>query len=96
MHIGKFMRHTLGLSFLLVLVFSVQAGFCGYTADCDQAPTWETGSWTKRDCLKFEEALDDAAGPTVPGKICNALLGILPPLQYAGLPGLADQSTRQD
>src|SRR5208337_92156 len=85
---GRFTRHALFLSLFLVCVFSAQAGFCGYTADCDQAPNWGTGSWTKHDCLTFEGALDDAAWPAVPGKICNTLLGILPPRQYAGPPDM--------
>ena len=72
MRLGKFARHILGLSFFLILAFTVQAGFCGYTADCDQAPTWETGSWTKNDCLKFETANDNAAEPATPGKISNS------------------------
>ena len=81
-------RHALFLSLFLVLVFSAYAGFCGYTADCDQAPKWGTGSWTKNDCLKYEKANDDAAEPATYGKICNTLLAILPPRQYAGPPDL--------
>jgi hypothetical protein len=88
MRLGKFTRHALYLSFFLVLAFTAQAGFCGYTADCDQAPTWKTGSWTKSDCLKFEESLDEAAKPATPGKISGTLLAILPPRQYAGPPAM--------
>ena len=84
MQIGKSMRHILGASFLLVLLFTAQAGFCGYTADCYQAPTWETGSWTKNDCLEFEAACDQAAKPATPRKTSNSLLAIVPPRQYAG------------
>jgi hypothetical protein len=84
MHLRKFTRHILGLSFFLILAFTVQAGFCGYTADCGQAPTWQTGSWTKNDCLNYEKANDNAAEPATPGKISNSLLAIVPPRQYAG------------
>jgi hypothetical protein len=84
MHPRKFTRHILGLSFFLILAFTGQAGFCGYTADCSQAPTWVTGSWTTNDCLNFEKANDNAAEPATPGKISNTLLAIVPPRQYAG------------
>lgn len=84
MHPGKFVRNILGLSFFILLMFPGQAGFCAYTADCDQAPTWQTGSWTENDCLTFEAALDDAAQPATPGKVSNVLLAIVPPRQYAG------------
>lgn len=84
MRIGKFMRHTLGPSLLLILALTAQAGFCGYTADCNQAPTWETGSWTKDDCLDFEKACDETAKPATPGETSNSLLAIVPPRQYAG------------
>ncbi len=84
MHFGKFMRYATGLSFFFILAFAARAGFCGYTVDCGQAPTWETGSWTKNDCLKFEAALDNAAQAATPGKTSNRLLAIVPPRQYAG------------
>jgi hypothetical protein len=85
---GKFIRHSMSLSFSIAFMFLAQAGFCGYTADCDQAPKWGTGSWTEKDCLTFEKALDDAAEPATPEKVCNTLLGILPPRQYAGAPSM--------
>ena len=84
MRIGKFMRRALGTSFLLILVFTAHAGFCGYTADCNQAPTWGTGSWTMSDCLEFEKACDETAKPATPGKTSNSLLAIVPPRSYGG------------
>lgn len=85
---GRFAGNVLVLTFSLLLVFSAGTGLCGYTQDCDQAPTWTTGSWTKNDCLKFEKALDDAAGPATPNKVSNQLLAIVPPRGYAGPPSL--------
>jgi hypothetical protein len=84
MHPGKFVRYTLGLSLFLMIAFAAQAGFCGYTADCSQAPTWQTGHWTVKDCLNFEAANDDASRPATPAKVSASLLAIVPPRQYAG------------
>ena len=76
------------LSLFLFLAFSARAGLCGYTADCAQAPTWATGSWTKHDCLQFEKALDEAAKPATPHEISSGLLAVVPPRQYAGPPSM--------
>lgn len=78
MSAARLSRHALFTSLFLLALLWAHAGFCGYTADCNQAPTWQTGSWTEQDCLTFEKALDDAAKPATPGKTTNSLLAIVP------------------
>jgi hypothetical protein len=84
MQVGKFVRHILAPSLFLILVLTARAGLCGYTADCGEAPKWQTGSWAKNDCLNFEKALDETAKPATPSKISSNLLAIVPPRQYSG------------
>ncbi len=74
------------LVLLVFLFFAARLGYCGYTADCDQAPFWITGSWTVEDCLRFEASLDETAKTSTPEKVSNTLLAIVPPRRYPGPP----------
>lgn len=93
MLIRKSNARPLYLCLFLFLLLAARVGYCGYTADCAQAPTWTTGSWTENDCLRFEKSLDETAGPARPDKISNSLLAVVPPSQYEGPHGPKTAST---